>query len=157
MPLKFTPEIAAQVRQFMEEGIPFNKFLGIKCTKLRDGFVRLELPFREEFIGDPVRPAMHGGLISTLADTCGGAAVYVSSGAVEGVSTVSTVDLRIDYLRPGRKETLVAEAKVVRQGNRVGVVDILIFHLDAPEKPIATGKGVYNIRRFTADGTKEPT
>lgn len=138
--------VAEQLAQFMEQVIPFNKFLGIRCTELGEGFAKLELPFREEFIGDPVRVATHGGLISTLADTCGGAAAFTAGGgATQGLSTV---DLRIDYLRPGRKETLVAEARVVRTGNRVAVVDVNVYHPDAPEDLIATGKAVYNMRRF---------
>ena len=58
---------------------------------------------------------------------------------------MSTIDLRIDYLRPARLETLVAEAKVVRLGNRVGVADVRIYNAPTPELTIATGKGVYNI------------
>jgi uncharacterized protein (TIGR00369 family) len=58
---------------------------------------------------------------------------------------VSTIDIRIDYLRPGRQETLVAEAGVVRLGKRVGVTDMRLFHPSAPNDPIATGKGVYNV------------
>ena len=58
---------------FMEEEVPFNKYLGIKVDELREGFARLFVPFRKEFIGDARRPALHGGVISALIDTCGGA------------------------------------------------------------------------------------
>ena len=58
----------------------------------------------------------------------------------------STIDLRVDYLRPGKPLTLVAEAQVVRQGNRVGVADVRLFHPEHPDATIATGKGVYNIK-----------
>ena len=53
--------------------------------------------------------------------------------------------LRIDYLRPARLDTLVAEARVVRLGNRVGVADIRLYNAHASELTVATGKGVYNI------------
>jgi len=58
---------------------------------------------------------------------------------------VSTIDIRIDYLRPGKPENVCADAVVVRQGNRVGVTDMRIFHPSAEHETIATGKGVYNI------------
>ena len=58
---------------------------------------------------------------------------------------VQTIDLRIDYLRPGRGETLVAEAEVVRVGRRIGVVDVRFFHPSAVKDTIATAKGVYNV------------
>jgi len=132
------------LRQVMEELIPFNKFLGVRAGKLGRGTVRLELPWRAEFVGDPMRPAIHGGVISTLADTTGGMAVW--SALDDPGSRVSTIDLRIDYLRPGRLELLAAEAVVVRVGGRVGVADIRIFHPSAEDETVATGKGVYAIK-----------
>jgi uncharacterized protein (TIGR00369 family) len=61
------------------------------------------------------------------------------------MARVATIDLRVDYLRPARLETLDARAHVVRQGNRVGVVDVVIFHPSTATETIATGKAVYNI------------
>ena len=131
------------LRQVMEELIPFNKFVGVRAVEIDHGHVRLEVPFREEIIGDPFRRALHGGVISMLADTAGGGAVW--SALEDPRARVSTIDMRIDYLRPGRQETLVAEASVVRIGRRVGVVDMRLFHPSSPGDSIATGKGVYNI------------
>ncbi|MDF1564499.1 MAG: thioesterase family protein [Deltaproteobacteria bacterium] len=131
--------------EFMEEQIPFNKHLGLKCTALEEGKARLEIPFQEFLIGDPFRPALHGGVISTLADTCGGAAVFSLFDNVN--DRTSTVDLRVDYLRPGLRETLIAEAEVIRAGNKVAVVDVVVFHPDRKGEPVATAKAVYNLKR----------
>ena len=135
-----TPEV---LRQVMEELIPFNRYLGIKLTGVQKGYARLEVPFREELIGDPMRPALHGGVLSALGDAAGGAAVW--AGIEDENARISTIDLRIDYLRPARLVTVVAEATVVRLGNRVGVADVRMFNADAEGDTIATGKGVYNI------------
>jgi uncharacterized protein (TIGR00369 family) len=132
------------LRQLMEEMIPFNRYLGVRVDAVRHGYVRLEIPFREELVGDPMRPALHGGVISALADTAGGMAVW--TGIEDPRSRVSTIDLRIDYLRPGRLETVAAEATVVRLGNRVGVADVRLFHPTSADTTIATGKGVYNVK-----------
>lgn len=134
---------AEVLRQVMEELIPFNRLLGVKVIQIDRGHVRIEVPFRADLIGDPMRQAIHGGVISALSDAAGGCAVW--SAVEEPSSRVSTIDMRIDYLRPGRGETLVAEADVVRIGRRVGVVDMRCFHPSAPGESIATGKGVYNI------------
>jgi uncharacterized protein (TIGR00369 family) len=134
---------AAVLRQVMEELIPFNKVLGVRVVEIDHGQVRFEVPFREELIGDPMRRSMHGGVISALADTAGGCAVW--SALEEPRLRVSTIDMRIDYLRPGRTETLVVEASLVRLGRRVGVADMRLFHPSAPTEAIATGKGVYNV------------
>lgn len=149
--MEITPDILEQVRQFMAEGIPFNRFLGLRVDELGDGHARLSVPFRPEFIGDPVRPALHGGVISALIDTCGGAAVWTTCGAHD---RVSTIDLRVDYLLPGRGETLVAEGRVIRAGNRVAVVAIRAFHPSEPGATVADGKGVYNVKR--GPGGSEP-
>jgi uncharacterized protein (TIGR00369 family) len=134
-----------QLLAFLRDFIPFNRFLGIELVAAEEGKVRLELPFRPEFIGDASRPALHGGVISTLIDTCGGFAVFT---AIPFGEKVSTIDLRVDYLAPGAPEMLIAEGRVVRVGNRVGVVDIVCFQPSQPERIVATGKGVYNIRRI---------
>ena len=86
------------------------------------GNILFRLPADEKLIGNPSLPALHGGVISTLLDTCGGAAVFSSLDNVR--DRTSTVDLRVDYLRPGRMETLVAEACIVRAGNKVAVVSL---------------------------------
>ena len=135
------------LRRVAEELIPFNKFLGVRVVTLEPGRVELEIPWRDELIGDPVKPAIHGGVISTLADTAGGLAVW---GSLDNpVARVSTIDLRIDYLRPGRSEALFAEAVAVRVGRTVGVADVRLFHasnVSPRDALVATGKGVYAVK-----------
>jgi uncharacterized protein (TIGR00369 family) len=135
-----TPDLLKRV---MEESIPFNRYLGVRVILVEAGFARLEVPFRDELIGDPLRPALHGGVLSALADTAGGAAVW--AGIEDDRARVSTIDLRVDYLRPAQLELVAAEATVVRLGNRVGVADVRLFHPSNERETIATGKGVYNI------------
>lgn len=132
--------------------IPFNRYLGVRVGAVENGRARLEVPFRPELVGDPLRPALHGGVLSALADAAGGAAVW--TGLEDDRARVSTIDLRIDYLRPARLETIVAEAHVVRLGNRVGVADVRLFHPSSEGETIATGKGVYNIM-IKKDGAKD--
>ncbi len=132
------------LRQLAEELIPFNKFLGVRLVAVDRGRVELMIPWRDELIGDPLKGAVHGGVISMLADTAGGMAIWA---ALENpVQRVSTIDLRIDYLRPGRPEALVAEAVVVRAGRSVGVADVRVFHPSSRDEIMATGKGVYVIK-----------
>lgn len=134
----------SSLQRLAEDLIPFNKFLGIRATHIERGRVRLEIPYREELIGDPMKPALHGGVMSTLADTAGGVVVW--STLENPAARVSTIDLRVDYLRPGRLEVLIAEAVIVRSGRTVGVSDMRLFHPSAPDEAVATGKGVYAIK-----------
>jgi len=140
----WNPGIVEAVRQFMAEQVPFNRFLGLRVAALGEGFARMEVDFRPELIGDPMRQAIHGGVLSALIDTCGGAAGFTM---VTPPDALSTIDLRVDYLRPGDKKMLVCESVVTRMGNRVASVDSKVFHPDAPARIIATGKAVYNVKR----------
>ena len=127
---------------FMEQRIPFNVFLGMKVTHVADGVAEMMIPARAELTGDPFRPALHGGVVSSLADTVGGLAVFSQLGQDR---IASTLDLRIDYLRPGAvNQDLHARANVVRAGNRVAVTHTLIFQ-DDESTPIATANAVYNV------------
>ena len=145
---------AAELIRFFEEQIPFNRWLGMKVESLGARSCVLALPFREELVGDIFRPALHGGLLSTLADTAGGLAVFAAVGSVQ--ARVSTVDLRVDYYEPAALAPIRAEAEVARLGNRVGVARVRLLQGD---RLVAEGKGVYNIqqpRRPAADAAAEP-
>jgi len=126
------------------EQIPFNRYLGIKVDALQKGFARLILPYRPDFVGDIRRHALHGGLISTLVDTCGGAAVW-SCCRID--DAIATIDVRVDYLRPAPEDDLIAEGTVKLLGNRVGNVHVKVRSAKYKSKTLAEGRGVYNIRR----------
>jgi uncharacterized protein (TIGR00369 family) len=132
------------VRHFIGSEIPFNRELGLTVVTLEEGLAVLEVPFRDGLVGDPVRPALHGGVASALLDTAGGAAVWTCIGEQD---RCSTIDLRIDYLRPMGLETVRAEARVLRVGNKVGVTTMRLFHPSAPEETLVEGKGVYSVKR----------
>ena len=140
----FTPE---QLLEIMEQHVPFNRFLGLRGESIAPGRAVLVLPVRPEFVGDPRRPALHGGVLSTLIDTAGGLAAWSALGAEEGVSTV---DLRVDYLEPaGLGDALRAEAELVRKGNRVCHVKVAVTQGGAL---VAEGRAVFNIHRRRAEG-----
>lgn len=135
------------IRELFLERIPFNRVLGIQILALRPGEALFAVPFRPELIGDPDRPALHGGVLSAVADTCGGCVVWSAVGESD---RVSTIDLRVDYLRPAKPEELRCAGRVLRVGNRVGVAHISLFHPSAEDVCIAEAKGVYSVKRAAA-------
>jgi uncharacterized protein (TIGR00369 family) len=150
--LEFQSYDADRLAEIFESHIPFNKMLGLRCLEIADGKVRVELPYRPEHVGNPEIPALHGGAISATLDTTGGLAVWSQAGPHD---RVSTIDLRVDFLRPGRAEPLIAVARVVRLGNKVGVAELRAFHPDAEDRPVAAGMGVYSVKRDNGgDGDK---
>jgi uncharacterized protein (TIGR00369 family) len=142
--MDFTPE---QILEIMEQHVPFNRYLGLRGESIGPGRAVLVLPVRPEFVGDPRRPALHGGVLSTLIDTAGGLAAWSALGAGE---SVSTVDLRVDYLEPaGLGHPLRAEAELVRKGNRVCHVKVAVTQGGAL---VAEGRAVFNIHRRRSEG-----
>ncbi|MDO9083563.1 MAG: hotdog fold thioesterase [Humidesulfovibrio sp.] len=134
----------AKLTELIERGIPFNEVLGIKVAELREGYVRLCVPYRQELLGDTRRPALHGGVISSLVDVCGGFAVWTCCRLED---RIATIDLGVDYLRPALDRDLYAEATVRLLGNRVGNAHVVLWSDGAPDKHVAVGRAVYNIRR----------
>jgi uncharacterized protein (TIGR00369 family) len=126
----------------MEEMVPFNRLLGMRGESVSEGRCVLLVPVRGDLVGDPRRPAIHGGVLSSLIDTAGGVAAWSALGDGE---TVSTVDLRVDYLEPaGMGGDLRAEAELVRKGTRVCHVRMAVTQ---GAVLVAEGRGVYSIHR----------
>ncbi len=140
-------EDVARLRPLLEELIPFHRHIGLRVALIEPGLVRLEIPFDEALLGDPLRRALHGGVIATALDAGGGSAVWTR---LPRDTWSFTVDLRIDYLRPTRAEPLVVEGRTVRVGSDLGWAAMTAYHPSTPDEPAAHGTGVYKIvsRRF---------
>ncbi len=132
-----------QLEAFFEKSVPFNQLLGLRVVSTEKGRATLKIPYSERLVGDSSRPAIHGGVISALADSAGGLAAWTTLNAGKAVSTI---DLRIDYLQPAGPADLVCIADVIRTGNRVVVVSMSVFQ-GAEEIKVAEGRGVYNINQ----------
>lgn len=144
------PREPARLIRLFEEEIPFNKLLGMKVVELGEGSCVLRVPARPGHVGDRARPALHGGVLATLADTAGGLAVFSQ---LDQTEACSTVDLRIDFLRPGQPERAVyARSAVIRRGNRVAAVDTTVYQ-DDDTSPIARTVAVYNVVRRRPETT----
>jgi uncharacterized protein (TIGR00369 family) len=138
----------AFLRQVMEEHIAFNKHLGLKVESFDPAAPKLRFDMRPELVGNPRRQILHGGVISATLDVAGGLAIMLSladgmDGTPETFPNIGTIDLRVDYLRPGRGKYFIATARVVRKGSRIAVIHMEL-HNDAGDL-IATGGGAYAV------------
>ena len=139
----------AKLRQVFEENVPFNRVLGLKVEAIEPE-AKLRFDMRPELIGNPRRQILHGGVISAVLDVAAGFAIHLavsqsrSENPHEGhFPTIGTIDLRVDYLRPGRGNYFIATGRVVRLGNRVAVAHMELAN-DAGEL-IATGGAAYMV------------
>ncbi len=146
MSTKKTKDMQALMRQVMEQHIAFNRYLGLKVESFDVAAPKLRLDMRPELVGNPSRQILHGGVISATLDVAGGFAIMLSV-LSENATTpttfpnMGTVDLRVDYLRPGRGRFFIATARIVRKGSRIAVTHMEL-HNDTDEL-ISTGGAAY--------------
>lgn len=130
-------------REIIENFIPLHKKLGVRLIDVSEGFAKIMVPYSPELVGDPRIQSLHGGIISLALDSVGGAAAMTT--LVTPDDRLSTIDMRVDYLRPGKAQDLFAEGELARSGNRIIVTRMRAYHEEG--QPIAEGKGVYNVKR----------
>lgn len=81
--------------QFIE-ALPHCRALGMAIRSVDEGRAVISMPWAETLVGDPRTGVIHGGAVSALMDTAGGAAVLCHPDAT---GSTATMDLRIDYMR----------------------------------------------------------
>jgi uncharacterized protein (TIGR00369 family) len=136
---------AELVRHFTN-AIPYSRALDMRLDELGDGDAVISMPYDSRFVGDPDTGVIHGGAVSALMDTTGGAAVMSHP---EAPVVTATLDLRIDYMRaavPGQR--IVCRAECYHVTRSVAFIRA-VAHDDDSENPIATANGA-----FTADSGK---
>jgi len=157
----------------------FNKTLGVKLTSISPGNLTLELPYKPDFLGNPLVSALHGGVCAALLDHAG-ACMHVCAFArcfIMGISLThmhrgtdeqnletaagfcawsvlpddtygtSTIDLRIDYVRPAPCEDLVAEATIKHKGSRLIWADATV-RTKAKDETVAFARGTFNVYKL---------
>ncbi len=141
------------VTQLLETQITFNQVLGLKVLSLASGNVQVQFDMRPELVGHFVHGRLHGGVIAAALDATGGVALMVAQGEKHADETalqvmhrfgkMATIDLRIDYLRPGIGKHFIASVEVTRLGGRIAATQMRLRNEDGTL--IATGSAAYVI------------
>lgn len=112
--------------------IPYAATVGLEPITEGTGLI-LILRHRDSNIGNPLLPAIHGGVVGALLEH----AAILHLVTEIGVDVVpKIINLSIDYLRPCRAMDTFARGRVIRQGKRVANVRVEAWQ-DAPDKPVA--------------------
>jgi len=131
----------------LESVIPFNRHIGVKVASVdrQRGRLTVTLALRDEHIGNVVRRMAHGGLVAALIDAASGGAAALTLDDLTQAPSVATIDMRVDFLRPGRGPELSATAEVMRSGRSVIVVRTEVHDTDG--SLVAIGSSAFTVER----------
>ncbi|MEY4304288.1 MAG: hypothetical protein RIT52_463 [Pseudomonadota bacterium] len=131
--------------------VPYIRFLGIRFDRQGDE-ITAHLPFQPMLIGNPVIPALHGGVTAAFLEV---AAIIelswstlwedLSAGRMNPDAVTpghlpplpKTIDFTVDYLRAGQAKDCFATARINRSGRRYASVHVESWQ-DARDKPFAS-------------------
>jgi len=134
------PRFKDALLDWMKTKNPFWSLLGMEIIEIKKGWAKIRLPFSEKLangIG-----VVHGGAIFSPADSAVGMALI---GLVSKNENISTLEMKINYLRPLTAGDIIAEAKIVHKGSMTAIGDVEVK--DEEGNLIAKGLATYAITK----------
>ena len=133
------------------EQSPFNRLLGFRVDHVNAREGQISFATKPELIGNFYQGILHGGVISAVIDATGSLAAYASAlasikdlqpeEATHRLAKMGTIDMRVDYLRPGKGTEFRCVGTVMRTGRKLAVTRMELF--DQEDNLIAVGTGAY--------------
>lgn len=121
---------------------PYVSRLGARAS-LHGDELTLVLPYKDELIGNPLIPAIHGGVLGAMMEIAATAQLFVQLGLKR---FPRPVDVSVDYLRSAKPRELFARAVITREGRRIANVRVQAWQ-ETRDAPVATLHGHFLISR----------
>lgn len=144
-------QLKNQITDFLVNDIPFNQLLGLEITRFDSELVEICFNWQDKLIGNPLQKILHGGVTAAAMDFAGGliaAANIIAQlddlsvpNILSNLTNLGTIDLRTDYLRPGRGQRFIVTARIIRSGNKVAVTRMEMHN--EQDQHIACGTATY--------------
>jgi uncharacterized protein (TIGR00369 family) len=146
-------EIYQQIINFWNNDMPFNRLLGLEIQQFDKEQSEVRFLWQDKLIGNPIQKILHGGVTATVLDIAGG--VVAAANIIEQLDNLSpenihynlrklsTIDLRTDFLLPGKGEEFIATARIIRSGSKVAVARMELHN--EKNDHIAFGTGTYMV------------
>ena len=147
--------VLEKIKEYYLDMLPFNKVLGIDIGLLDYETCQAVTSFimTKDLIGNPTFGILHGGVTASVIDLTGGLSALLSCAKYhEGKSldviekklmSSATIDMRVDYLRPGKGSAFHCKSRIIRAGSRIAVTKIDLYN--EKETRLATGTATYLI------------
>jgi len=117
-------------RRHWEEGVAFNRHMGLRVQRWDVDAVECVLPYAGEFSAH--EGVFHGGVVSALIDTCGCGAILAGHDFTRG-SRIVTLSMAVQYLGVAPGEDAVATGHCTRRGR-------LVHHADVVVRGVSSGR-----------------
>ena len=133
-------EFLRNLAQGMNQGSPQAQALKLETVSVDAEGSVLRVPYDEKLIGDPDTGVIAGGVVTTLLDmACG----WATALALDEPTSIATLDLRIDYMRPAEPgRDLLATAECYKLTRSVAFVRAVAYDVD-PADPVAAAQAAF--------------
>lgn len=115
--------------------MPFNHHLGLKVTRMYKDGLTLECELRPELQNG--HGTLHGGVTATLVD----AAIGMGIIALAGGRPAGTVELKVNFLRPGVEGKFRCRSRILKAGKTLAFGEAVVR--DHQGHVLATGTATY--------------
>ena len=132
------PGFKKSLLDWMKTRNPFWSLLGMEIIEVKKGWAKIRLPFTEKLANG--LGVAHGGAIFSPADSAVGMALV---GMIDKDENISTLEMKINYLKPFVEGEIIAEAKIVHKGTMTAIGDVEVR--DEKDNLIAKGLATYAI------------
>lgn len=134
--------------------MPYNQMLGMDVVHVDGESAEVRITMKDGLVGNMPMQILHGGATSSMLDVAGGLIVMAAAASLYPLpmsmdafglrmAKFSTIDLRVDYLRPGRGDEFIATSRIIRSGNKVAVARMELHNQQGNH--IAFGTGTYMV------------
>lgn len=146
-------QIFKQIASFWSNDMPFNQLLGLQIKHFDTQQSEVRFLWQDKLIGNPIQKILHGGVTASVLDIAGG--VVAAANIIDqlddlspeniqyNLRKLSTIDLRTDFLRPGKGQEFIATARIIRSGSKVAVARMELHN--EKNDHIAFGTGTYMV------------
>ena len=135
---ELAPRFKAAIEDWMRNKNPFWALLGMELMEVKKGWAKVRLPVEDKLTN--AIGLVHGGAIFSSADSAVGMALV---GMLERDQNISTLEMKINYLKPVKGGEIVAEAKIIHKGSQTAVGEVEVRDLD--HNLISRGLATYAI------------
>ncbi|MDQ7850839.1 MAG: PaaI family thioesterase, partial [Armatimonadota bacterium] len=131
---------------------PFMQLLGARIAALVPGFCEIVVDYRRDLTQQ--HGFIHGGVLASIADSAAG---YAAFSLMPAEATVLTVEYKLNILRPGEGEAMIARGRVLKPGRTLFVVQADVFALRGAKEEQVLASLQTLIDRLNASPSSSPT